>query len=75
MWPVSVKKGLKRMRAYNNKRKRTLDDLEDKDNNHQLKLPLFKRQATELWDTSAIIRMLSDRDPTQFSDNTISLFH
>jgi hypothetical protein len=48
MWLVSVKEGLKRIRAYNNKRKRTLNDLEDKDNNHQLKLPLFKRQAIEL---------------------------
>jgi hypothetical protein len=56
MWPVSAKEGLKRMRAYNNRRKRTSDELEDKDNNHQPDLPLIKRHAIELWDTSAVIR-------------------
>jgi hypothetical protein len=34
MWPVSVKEGLKRIRVYHNKRKRTSDDLKDEDNNH-----------------------------------------
>jgi hypothetical protein len=34
MWPVSIKEGLKRMRAYNNKRKRTSNKLEDEDNSH-----------------------------------------
>jgi hypothetical protein len=34
MWPVNTKEGLKRMRAYNNKRKRTFDKLEDKENNY-----------------------------------------
>ena len=48
IWSVNTKEGLKRMRAYNNKRKRTSDKLEDKDNNHQPELPLIKRQATEL---------------------------
>jgi hypothetical protein len=75
IWPVSTKEGLKRMRAYNNKRKRTSDELEDEDNNHQPELPLIKRQATELWDTSAAVRALGDRDPTKFSDYSIGLFH
>jgi hypothetical protein len=34
MWPVNAKEGLKRMRAYNNKQKRTSNELEDKENNH-----------------------------------------
>jgi hypothetical protein len=34
MWLVSIKEGLKRIRAYNNKRKRTFNKLEDKDNNY-----------------------------------------
>jgi hypothetical protein len=75
MWPVSAKEGLKRIRAYNNKRKRTSDKLENKDNSHQPDLPLIKRQATELWDTSAVVRSFQDRDPTQFSDYSIGLFH
>jgi hypothetical protein len=75
MWPVSAKEGLKRMRAYNNRRKRTSDELEDEDNNHQPELPMLKRQATELWDTSTVVRMLGDRDPTKFSDYSVGLFH
>jgi hypothetical protein len=75
IWSVNTKEGLKRMRAYNNKRKRTSDKLEDKDNNHQPELPLIKRQATELWDTSTAVRALSDRDPTKFSDYSVGLFH
>jgi hypothetical protein len=75
MWPVSVKEGLKRMRVYNNKRKRTSNKLEDEDNSHQPELPMLKRQATELWDTLAVVQMLDDRDPTKFSDYSISLFH
>jgi hypothetical protein len=75
IWPVSAKEGLKRMRAYNNKRKRTSNELEDKDNSHQPNLPLIKRQATELWDTSAVIQSFQDRDPTQFSNYSIGLFH
>jgi hypothetical protein len=75
MWPVSTKEGLKRMRAYNNRQKRTSDELEDEGNNHQPELPTIKRQATELWDTSAAIRALGDRDPTKFSDYSISLFY
>ena len=34
MWPVSAKEGIKRIRVYNNRRKRTSDELEDKDNNY-----------------------------------------
>ena len=75
MWLVSAKEGLKRMRAYNNKRKRTSDELEDEDNNHQPELSMLKRQATELWDTSTVVRMLGDRDPTKFSDYYVGLFH
>jgi hypothetical protein len=55
IWPMSIKKGLKRIRVYKNKRKRTLNDLKDEDNDHQLELPLYKRQATELSDTFIII--------------------
>jgi hypothetical protein len=34
MWLISIKEGIKRIRAYNNRRKRTLDELKDKDNNY-----------------------------------------
>jgi hypothetical protein len=43
MWLVSAKEGIKRIRAYNNRRKRTSDELEDKDNNYQPELPMLKR--------------------------------
>jgi len=31
---MSIKEGLKRIKAYNNKRKKTFDELKDEDNNY-----------------------------------------
>ena len=71
MWPPSAKAGIKKMRSYQ-KKKRTIDEVEEDD----LELPaLPPTRPTEIWNTAATIRALGDRDPTQFSDNSVQVFH
>ena len=71
MWPPSTKAAIKKMRPYK-KKKRTIDDVEDDDPD----LPaLPPTRPEEIWTTAAAIRALGDRDPTQFSEPFIELFH
>ena len=72
MWPVSSKAGLKKMRAYKKKKKRTIDDVEE-DGDLDLP-PLPPSRPEDLWNTSAKVRVLADRDPTLFSDPSVQLF-
>jgi hypothetical protein len=69
MWPPSTKAGIKKMRTYQ-KKKRTINEVEDDD------LPALPPvRPEEMWTTAATIRALGDRDPTQFSEPSIQLFH
>ena len=71
MWPPSTKAAIREVRSYK-KRKRTIDDVEDDDPD----LPAFPpTRHEEIWTTAAAIRALGDRDPTQFSESSIELFH
>lgn len=64
------------MRAYNNQnQKRTTKQIVDEDSASKLELPPLKHQATDIWDTSATVQALGDRDPTQFSKPSVVLFH
>jgi hypothetical protein len=71
MWPLSAKAGIKKMRSYQ-KKKRTIDEVEEDD----LELPaLPPTRPIDIWNTAATVRALGDRDPTQFSDNSIQVFY
>lgn len=71
MWPLSAKAGIKKMRSYQ-KKKRTIDEVEEDD----LELPaLPPTRPIDIWNTAATVRALRDRDPTQFSDNSIQVFY
>ena len=72
MWPLSAKAGIKKMRSYQ-KKKRTIDDVED---DETLDLPaLPPTRPEEIWNTAATVRALGDRDPTQFSEPSVQLYH
>ena len=71
MWPLSAKAGLKKMRSYQ-KKKRTIDEVEQDD----LELPaLPPTRPLEIWNIATTVRSLGDRDPTQFSEPSIQMFH
>jgi hypothetical protein len=71
IWPPSAKAGLKKMRSYQ-KKKRTIDEVEQDD----LELPaLPPTRPPEIWNTAATVRALGDRDPTQFSEPSVQVFH
>lgn len=66
IWPVPAKQGIKK--------KRTITDVQAEDDNIQLPyLPPSRPQ--DIKDTATTIRALNDRDPTQFSDNTVQSYH
>jgi hypothetical protein len=66
MWPHSEKAGIKKMRAYQ-RRKRTANDIAD-DN---LDLPTLPPTRTEeMWEVATTLRELGDRDPTTWSSPT-----
>ena len=69
MWPPSTKAGIQKMRTHQ-KKKRIINEVEDDD------LPALPPvRPEEMWTTAATIRALGDRDPTQFSEPSIQLFH
>ena len=71
MWPLSFKAGIKKMRSYQ-KKKWTIEEVEEDD----LELPLLlPTRPREIQNTAATVRALRDRDPTQFSDPSIQVFH
>ena len=67
---MSSKAGLKKMRAYKKKKKRTIDDVEEDGDLDLPPLPPFRPE--DLWNTSAKVRALADRDLTLFSDPSVS---
>jgi hypothetical protein len=71
IWPPSAKARLKKMRSYQ-KKKRTIDEVEQ-DDLELLALPLTR--PPEIWNTAATVRALGDRDPTQFSEPSVQVFH
>jgi hypothetical protein len=74
MWPPSAKAGIKKMRSYSRK-KQTVDDFDDNDDN-TIELPQHPpTRATEVWTTSATVRALGDRDPTKFSEPSVELYY
>ena len=72
MWPPSAKAGLKKMQEY--RKKRSFDDMEQEAED-RIDLPKLLPPGSEIWSTAATIRALADRDPTQFSEPSIQLFH
>lgn len=59
IWPVSAKKGIKKIRAY---QKKTLT-LAEADEENDLKLPrLLPPRPEEIWNTAATVQALGDRD-------------
>jgi hypothetical protein len=69
IWPPSAKAGIKKMRSYGRK-KRSIDEVEAEDVTLELpKLP--PTRPSEIWDTTATLRALADRDPIKFSNNSI----
>jgi hypothetical protein len=72
MWPASYKAGIKKVRSYN-KKKRSIDEVEEE--NDGVELPtLPPLRPSDVWDTASKVRELGSRDPTQFSDNSRSIF-
>jgi DDE superfamily endonuclease len=71
MWPVSPKARIKKMQSYR-KRKRTIHDIEN-DTLDLLALP--PTRPAEVWTTAATVQAFGDRDPTQFSEPSVLLFH
>ena len=70
MWPPSAKAGLKKMQEY--RKRRQFDGVEEE----ELELPkLLPTRPDQIWDTTATLRAFADRDPTQFSEPSIQLFH
>ena len=69
MWPPSTKAGLKKMQEY--RKRRQFDGVEE-----ELELPKLPSTCPDqIWDTTATLRALADRDPTQFSEPSVQLFH
>jgi hypothetical protein len=67
IWPVATKKGIEKMRAYQKCRRSTNDNI-DSDN---LDLPAYPpTRADEMWEVSAVLRELRDRDPATWSSPT-----
>jgi hypothetical protein len=73
MWPLSYKQGIKKVRLYKKNNKRTIDDVNEQEDD--LELPqLSPSRLVEIWDITAKVREFNDRDPTKFLDNSREVF-
>ena len=70
MWPPSSKAGIKKMGEYQKKRSTT-----EADDNDGLELPKLPDPTRDIWTTATTVRALGGRDPTQFSEPSVQLFH
>lgn len=75
MYLVCVKAGIVKMREYKrNYKKRKAEEIENV-NEEGDKLSLLKLPAKDImWEATAKLVTLREKDPTQFSNNTLSTF-
>jgi hypothetical protein len=75
IWPHSAAKGLQKLRSYHMPKREIGMTLQD-DSEDDLQLPkLPPTQPEEAWDTTTKLRALGNRDPTQFSEHSIGVYH
>jgi hypothetical protein len=72
MWLLSAKARIKKMQSYG-KKKRSIDEVEGDDTLELPRLP--PTHPLEIWNTTATMRALDNRDPISYSNNTIQVFH
>lgn len=74
MWPVSTKAGIAKMREYKkNHKKRYAEEMSGEGDGEDLQLPTLPAPDI-IWETTAKLVTLGEKDPTQFSDNTLATF-
>lgn len=77
MYPVCVKAGITKMREYKkNHKKRKAEDITDEaGGDDEQVLPVLPLPSKDvIWEATAKLVALGEKDPTQFSDNAIATF-